>query len=100
MVHGIIYTMIVVPIDKAGRIVLPKEVRRYLHITGGDLLEIEMGPHEIHLRPRLTQPAQISRVNKRVVWDAPGSSASIQEIDQVIKQIRDERDSRIASIPI
>lgn len=99
MVCGIYNTiMTVVSMDKAGRIVLPKEIRNRLHLVGGDLLELEMGSNEIHLRPQLTQPAKISRSHSRVIWDAPGADASIEEIDQSIQRARSERDFRVSGL--
>lgn len=43
---------VVVPIDKAGRIVLPKDVREELSINPGDLLKITIRGNEVTLSPR------------------------------------------------
>lgn len=40
-----------VPIDKAGRVVLPKEVREELAINPGDLLKVSIHGNEVSLRP-------------------------------------------------
>ena len=39
-------------IDAAGRIVLPKPIRRHFHLERGAELEVEIEPHGILLRPR------------------------------------------------
>jgi AbrB family looped-hinge helix DNA binding protein len=41
----------VVPIDKAGRLVLPKEVRGELAIQPGDVLTVSIRGNEVTLRP-------------------------------------------------
>jgi AbrB family looped-hinge helix DNA binding protein len=40
-----------VPIDKAGRVVLPKDLREELAIKPGDCLKISVNGNEITLRP-------------------------------------------------
>ena len=85
--------------DKAGRVVLPKNVRERLRLVAGDLLEIELGSHQVALRPCRNAPARIIREGKRAVWDAPGESATLEEIERAITRGRDERDHR-ASGPI
>jgi AbrB family looped-hinge helix DNA binding protein len=42
---------ILVPIDKAGRVVLPKQVREELAINPGDLLKISIHGSEVTLSP-------------------------------------------------
>lgn len=42
---------ILVPIDKAGRVVLPKDVRDELAIGPGDLLKVSVDGNEVTLRP-------------------------------------------------
>lgn len=41
---------ILVPIDKAGRVVLPKDVREELAIAPGDLLKVSLHGNEVTLR--------------------------------------------------
>jgi len=40
-----------IPIDGAGRIVLPKAVRDELQLVAGDLLEISLEDNEVRLHP-------------------------------------------------
>ena len=42
---------VLVPIDKAGRVVLPKNLRQELAINPGDLLRISVHGNEMTLRP-------------------------------------------------
>src|ERR1700749_335231 len=42
---------VLVPIDKAGRLVLPKDMREELAIHPGDLLKISLHGNELTLRP-------------------------------------------------
>jgi AbrB family looped-hinge helix DNA binding protein len=42
---------VLVPIDKAGRVVLPKDVREELAIHPGDLLKVTVIGNEVTLRP-------------------------------------------------
>jgi AbrB family looped-hinge helix DNA binding protein len=42
---------VLVPIDKAGRVVLPKDVREELSIQPGDLLKVTVRGNEVTLSP-------------------------------------------------
>jgi AbrB family looped-hinge helix DNA binding protein len=42
---------VLVPIDKAGRVVLPKDLREELDINAGDLLRVSVHGDEVTLRP-------------------------------------------------
>ncbi len=84
--------------DKAGRLVLPKEIRARLHLEAGDLLEAEIGVNEVRLRPRHAAQSGMSREAGRVVWDVPGASATVEEIDRAIGRGRGERDARASGM--
>jgi AbrB family looped-hinge helix DNA binding protein len=43
---------ILVPIDKAGRVVLPKNVREELAIEPGDMLKVTIRGNEVMLQPK------------------------------------------------
>jgi len=97
MVNGICFTMDIV-MDKVGRMVLPKEIRDRLHLVGGDFLEAEVRANEILLRPRRASVARISREGTRAVWDAPGASATVEEIAVAMGRGRAERDARAGGL--
>ncbi len=57
---------VVVPIDKAGRVVLPKDVREELSINPGDLLNVTIRGNEVALSPRREACGFIRRGNALV----------------------------------
>lgn len=78
-------------IDKAGRIVLPKPIRRELRIESGDTLEIETRGEEIKLRPVRSQP---SMRKKRGVWVFRiGEPLTEETVARTMQEVRDERDA-------
>ena len=77
-------------IDKAGRVVIPKPLRKELHLEPGDALEMDTEGEQITLRPvRGTGPL----TKEHGVWvfytgqPLPGSAT-----DEMLQQIRQERD--------
>lgn len=87
-----------IPIDKAGRVVLPKEMRDQLHLLAGDLLDVEVGGQQISLRPRRAALARILTEGKRVVWDAPDAVLSAEDVQAALQQGRQERDRRASGL--
>src|SRR5438105_10577809 len=55
-----------VPIDKAGRVVLPKDVREELSINPGDLLKVTIRGNEVTLSPNREPCGFIKRGNALV----------------------------------
>jgi len=76
--------------DKAGRIVIPKPLRQELRLEPGDALEIETSGEQITLRPvRGTGPL----AKEQGVWVfRTGQPLSAAATDEVIQQLRKERD--------
>ncbi|HVR09921.1 MAG TPA: AbrB/MazE/SpoVT family DNA-binding domain-containing protein [Thermoanaerobaculia bacterium] len=76
--------------DKAGRIVIPKPLRQELRLEPGDALEIETSGEQITLRPvRGTGPLAM----EQGVWVfRTGQPLSAAATDEVIQQLRKERD--------
>jgi AbrB family looped-hinge helix DNA binding protein len=77
-------------IDKAGRVVIPKPLREKLHLEPGDSLEMESTGQQITLRPvRGTGPL----TKEDGVWVFySGQPLSASATDQMLEQIREERD--------
>ena len=82
-----------VPIDQAGRIVLPRGVRRELGIKSGDTFTVAIQGEMVTLTPNRTGGSFV-RKGKALVFVAPGdailTTASVQEI---LDSGRAERDS-------
>jgi AbrB family looped-hinge helix DNA binding protein len=77
-------------IDKAGRVVIPKPLREELHLEPGDALEMESAGEQITLRPaRGTGPLTM----EHGVWVFyAGQPLSASATDEMLRQIREERD--------
>jgi AbrB family looped-hinge helix DNA binding protein len=77
-------------IDKAGRIVIPKPLRKELQLEPGDTLELESGGEQITLRPaRGTGPM----LNEHGIWVLhTGEPLPASATDDLLRQIREERD--------
>jgi AbrB family looped-hinge helix DNA binding protein len=77
-------------VDKAGRVVIPKETRRALHLEPGDELEMDRTGEQITLRPhRGTGPLH----KEEGVWVfRTGQPLSSSVSDDVLQRLRDERD--------
>ena len=78
-------------LDKAGRIVIPKPLREELRLEPGDDLEMESSGEVITLRPvRGTGPL----TKEHGVWVfRTGQPMRASATDEMLRQIREERDS-------
>jgi AbrB family looped-hinge helix DNA binding protein len=76
--------------DKAGRVVIPKPLRKQLQLEPGDALELESGGEQITLRPaRGAGPHQ----NEHGIWVLhTGEPLPASATDDLLTQIREERD--------
>jgi AbrB family looped-hinge helix DNA binding protein len=83
-----------IPMDRAGRVVLPKEVRRRLHLRAGDRLEANIGPEGLTLKPVRAVSARLVRSEGRVFRDVPGVDAEMADFEQAMGRGREERDDR------
>jgi AbrB family looped-hinge helix DNA binding protein len=81
---------ILLTIDKAGRVVIPKPLRKVLHLEPGDTLEMESAGEQITLRPvRGTGPL----TKEQGVWVfRTGQPLPASATDEMLQQLREERD--------
>ena len=91
-------TMRTIPIDKAGRLVLPRMVRSRLHVRAGDRFEVDVGPNFVTLRPLHASAAGLVRHKTRMVWDAPDATPDGEVFESAIRRGREERDQRASGL--
>jgi AbrB family looped-hinge helix DNA binding protein len=79
-----------VTIDKAGRVVIPKEVRTELRLEAGDSLALESEGERVTLRPvHGGTPLQ----KERGVWVFRGGKPLLlDEANQLVREAREQRD--------
>lgn len=77
-----------VKIDKAGRIVLPKQVRNRLRLRAGSDLEIEERPEGIILRPVGQKPAMVQRNG---IWVHLGKAPRDFDWSRAVDDDREDR---------
>lgn len=83
-----------VPIDQAGRLVLPKEVRQELAIKPGDTLKVSIYGSSVMLTPNKETTGFI-RKGHALVFSTMGEEAFGQEeVVEAIKEARAERDEQ------
>jgi AbrB family looped-hinge helix DNA binding protein len=82
-------------IDGAGRVVLPKPLRRELDLAPGDTLELESTGEKITLRPvRATSPL----AKEKGVWVfRTGQALPASVTDGVINGVRERRETQALS---
>ena|SRR5688572_14916804 len=80
-----------IPIDGAGRVVLPKNVRDDLAIEPGDTLAVSVRGNEITLRPNKVKAGFIRR-GKALIFSSGGKELLDREtVDRIIAEERDKR---------
>ena len=94
MVYGW-YTTIVnatTTIDKAGRIVLPKQIRQELQLGPGDVIELEASEDRVVLRPARGK-GRMYKEHGMWVFDS-GEPLTVEMVNKTLRQVREERDRR------
>ena len=80
-----------VTIDKAGRVVIPKEIRDELRLEAGDTLTLESEGERVTLRPvHGATPLQ----KERGVWvfQGGGKPLLLDKANQLVRDAREQRD--------
>ena len=84
----------IITIDSAGRLVIPKSLREQFNLVPGCKLEIEASAKGMTLRRSDAEPAL---VRKQGILIHHGSSRSALDIGEFVRAERDARHTRIAS---
>jgi AbrB family looped-hinge helix DNA binding protein len=85
----------VVPIDHAGRIVVPKSVRQELAIKAGDTFKISIQGVAVTLTPNKKSAGFVRKGKALVFSTADAETLSEETVQEVLESGRAERDSRI-----
>lgn len=92
MLNGMKNTL--VPIDRAGRIVLPKGVRQELAIKAGDLFSVSIQGTAVRLTPN-KEATGLVRKGKALVFSTGGDETLSEEaVSSLLNEGRQERDVR------
>src|SRR5215471_8168031 len=94
MAHAII-NGINLKIDKAGRIVLPKQIRERFRLRPGSNLELDECPEGLVLRPVDQRP---SMIQKDGFWVHLGKAPRGFDWDRLVDEDRDQRIKDITSL--
>lgn len=84
-----------IPIDKAGRVVLPKDVREELAINPGDLLKISVHGDQVTLQPNRETAGFVKR-GGALIFSTGGTDLLENETVEAIRN--EERDRLSAAI--
>jgi AbrB family looped-hinge helix DNA binding protein len=84
----------IIPIDQAGRIVLPKNVRQELAIKAGDMLTVSIHGLSITLTPNKQASGFIRKGKALVFTTGGGGSLSRETVNRILEETRDERDEK------
>jgi len=87
----------IVPIDQAGRIVLPKDVREELAIRAGDTLKVSIHGASVTLTPNKEESGFV-RKGKALVFSSPGEELLNHEtVRRILEAERAERETGLTS---
>ena len=86
-------TSMTLVIDNQGRIVLPENLREHLGVTVGDALEATMNEGKLELRPVAVRSGLV-QVGRVLVYQ-PEADASDVDVDAVIRESRETRDTEL-----
>lgn len=87
---------VLIPMDQAGRIVLPKAVRQELAIKPGDVLRVSIRGLAVTLTPS-KEITGLVRKGKALVFSTAGEAVlSARAVEELLEGERDEHRSRVA----
>lgn len=78
-----------VPIDKAGRVVLPKDIRDELAIQPGDLLKLSIRGNEVTLHPN-RQAAGFVKRGRALVFSTGGTDLLEHDAVETVRTLERE----------
>lgn len=85
------------PIDKAGRVVLPKNVREELAINPGDILKVSIHGNEVTLRPNKDTAGFVRRGRALVFSSGGGDPLNRETVETILAEEREGRPSGLAA---
>jgi len=86
---------VLVPIDKAGRIVLPKDIRHELAIQPGDVLRVAIQGSTVTLTPN-RQKTGFAREGKALVFStADDEVLTLGTVEDLLEGERENHDHRV-----
>ena len=80
-----------VPIDQAGRIVLPKDVRQELAIKPGDMLKLSIHGSSVTLTPNKEATGFVRKGHALVFSTSDEGTLSQETVNEILEDSRDER---------
>lgn len=87
-----------ITLDSAGRLVLPRKIREYLHLRGGSRMSLEAERDSVRLVPMPDEEARIVKRNGRHVIET-STPLAVSEIRQAILAEREERLIKLSGNP-
>lgn len=87
---------ILVPIDKAGRVVLPKDVREELAIVPGDLLKVSIHGNEVTLRPNRETAGFVRRGRALIFSSGESDLLDNEAVNSILAEEREGSKSGVA----
>lgn len=87
---------VLVPMDQAGRIVLPKDIRQELAIKPGDILRVSIRGPAVTLTPN-KEITGLVRKGKALVFSTAGEEVLIAgAVEELLEGERDEHGNQVA----
>ena len=80
-----------VPIDRAGRVVIPKNVRQELAIKPGDTLKVSVSGSSVTLTPNRETVGFVRKGQALVFSSGGGETLSEESVASLLEKGRDER---------